>query len=281
MKKYKIVIIWWTWKFWQLWQKYFENKWHEVIISSRKTKIKPKDAIKLGDIIIFSVSIRHTIQVMRDLIPYIEVDKLVMDFTWIKKEATKELTKYTLWEVVATHPMFGPWVKSIKNQNIVYDPIKFWKKWKYIFNIWKNDWANLIKLKSKKHDEIVAILQSSVHFINLLIWHILKKTGISLKDFIKISTPNSRMQIFILSRFLNQNASLYTDMQMFNTVYKDKIIPEIKKFTEKLNFIINNSQNKKFEKEFNNIKKFIWQDFIDASMKISSKFDEESKKIYK
>jgi len=279
MKKYKIVIVWWTSPFWQLWKRYFEERWQEVIIASRSTEIKPTDAVKMWDIIIISVSIRHTVQIIKELVPLIPEGKLLMDFTGIKKEASQELSKYTTWEVVATHPMFWPWIKTLENQNIAYDPIKTWEKWDYIYNLWNTDKANLIELKSSKHDELVALVQSSVHFINLLMWHILAKRWIHPQDLMKISTPNSRMQLFILSRFLNQEASLYTDMQMCNSTYRNEIIPEIKSFVGDMSNTVINQDSEKFEQEFNNLKEFIWQDFLDKALKISSKFDEESKKI--
>ncbi len=280
MKKFKIVIIWWTSKFGQLWQRYFEEKWQEVIISSRSTKLKPEEAVKIWDIIIFSVSIRFTVEVIKKLIPLIPENKLVMDFTGIKFDATQELKKYTKWEVVATHPMFWPWIKSLENQNIVFDPIKTGEKWDFIYNLWKEDKTNLIKLDSYKHDELVAIVQSTVHFINLLLWHILQKRWIDINQILQLSTPNSRLQLIILSRFLNQNASLYTDMQMYNPVYKSNVIPEIQNFVNYLQDVINNSDAISFENEFNNMKKYVWTDFLTKALDISSKFDEELKKCF-
>ena len=91
----KITIIWWTWAFGQFWYKYFMQKWYEVIPTSNNTETKPKEAILMSDIIIFSVSIRNTIPVMQNLIPLIPAWKLVMDFTGIKTEASAELRKYT------------------------------------------------------------------------------------------------------------------------------------------------------------------------------------------
>jgi prephenate dehydrogenase len=41
--------------------------------------------------------------------------------------------------------------------------------------MWAEDKANLINIDSKKHDELVSIVQSTVHFANLLLGHILKK----------------------------------------------------------------------------------------------------------
>lgn len=78
----------------------------EVVIASRSTPISPQEAIKEADIIIFSVSIRATLDVMDAIIPYIPADRLVMDFTGIKEEASHHLARYTSGEVVATHPMF-------------------------------------------------------------------------------------------------------------------------------------------------------------------------------
>lgn len=116
MQKYNIVIIWWTSPFWQLWKKYFEEKWNKVIVSTRKTEIKPKEAVKMWDIIIISVPIRYTVNVIKELLPHIWENKLLMDLTWIKIDVSNELRKYSSWEVVSIHPMFWPWTKSLKSK---------------------------------------------------------------------------------------------------------------------------------------------------------------------
>lgn len=275
----KIVIVWWTWTFWKFWKDYFTKKWFEVIISSRNSEIKPKDAILLWDVIIFSISIRNSLSVMQELIPLISENKLVMDFTWIKSKTTLELSKYTLWEVVATHPMFWPWIKSLENQNIAFDPINPGEKWKIISDIWKKDKANLIEMTSLKHDKIVSVVQSSVHFANLLLGHILKKENLSINEILAIWTPNSRMQMLILSRFLNQESSLYTDMQFFNEYYKNNILPDIQDYISLLEGIINSWNTQKFENEFNNLKNYIWQDFLNKALETTNIIDKEIKKI--
>ena len=233
--------------------------------------------MKLADIIIVSVSIRATVKTVENLIPHISPNKLLLDFTGIKTEATCALSKYTSGEVVATHPMFGPWITSLRDQNIAFDPVQTREKWEFIKNLWQEDGANLIELPSKKHDELVAIVQSTVHILNLLFGHILSKRGINIRELLKISTPNSRMQLCILARFLNQEAGLYTDMQMNNTVYKDEILPEIETYFLKLREIIECDEHEKFEKEFNDMKEYIGQDFLKKALKTSSEFDEHIK----
>jgi len=275
---YKVAIIWWTSNFWKWWEKYFKSKNNEVIVSSRTTKILPKKAVKLADIIIVSVPIRHTVETVKELIPYIWENKLLIDFTWIKLEVIEELKKYNYWEIISVHPMFWPWIDNLKEQNISYDPIKEWEKWEYIKTLFKNDWANLFEIKSEKHDEFVSIVQSSVHIINSLLWNILKKRWINLEKMMEISTPNSRMQLYILSRFLKQNASLYTDMQMHNKLYKEQILPDMIEHFQYLNSLINNNETEKFEKEFNDIKNYLWEEFINKSFEKTKKIDSELKK---
>ncbi len=73
----------------------------------------------------------------------------------------------------------------------------------------------------------------------------------------KISTPNSRMQLCILARFLNQEAALYTDMQMQNTIYKNEILPDIESYFKELGDIVANDESEKFEQEFNSVKSYI------------------------
>ncbi|MDD5770519.1 MAG: prephenate dehydrogenase/arogenate dehydrogenase family protein [Candidatus Gracilibacteria bacterium] len=275
----KIVIVGGTGTFGKFWKDYFTKKGFEVIISSRNSEIKPKDAILLGDVIIFSISIRNSLSVMQELIPLISENKLVMDFTGIKSKTTLELSKYTLGEVVATHPMFGPWIKSLENQNIAFDPINPGEKWKIISDIWKKDKANLIEMTSLKHDKIVSVVQSSVHFANLLLGHILKKENLSINEILAIGTPNSRMQMLILSRFLNQESSLYTDMQFFNEYYKNNILPDIQDYISLLEGIINSGNTQKFENEFNNLKNYIGQDFLNKALETTNIIDKEIKKI--
>jgi prephenate dehydrogenase len=277
MNKPTITIIGWTSKFWRFWERYFTERGSRVILVTRSTEITPREAIEKGDIIIFSVSIRHTVAAIREYIPYIKPNKLVMDFTGIKTEATQALSDYTTWEVVATHPMFWPWITTLQWQNIAYDPINSGKHWKYISQLWKDDGVNLIELSSKKHDELVAIVQSTVHIMNIMFGHILESRWINIDELMRISTPNSRMQICILARFLNQEASLYTDMQMENTVYKKEILENLWSYFSKMSTIIQDKKNEDLEKEFNIIKEYIGKDFLDKALKTSSEFDEHIK----
>lgn len=278
---YRICLIWGTSAFWQFWKRYFESRGFPVTVTSRSTEISPERAVQEADIIIFSVSIRSTNHVIETLVPQIPPWKLVLDFTGIKKEASERLKLYTSGEVVATHPMFGPWVKSLRDQNIAYDPIAPWEKWHVLFDLWKSDGANMIELSSDHHDELVAIVQSSVHILNLILGHLLKKRGINVGELLSIATPNSRMQLCILGRFLNQNAGLYTDMQVYNSVYRDEILPEILHYLEEVTDTIKSHDTNLFEAEFEAIRRTLGSWFLHAALEISESFDSTIQEYFK
>lgn len=104
---------------------------------------------------------------------------------------------------------------------------------------------------------MVSIIQSTVHILNLVLGHILKQRGINIEDLMKISTPNARMQLCILSRFFKQEASLYTDMQVYNPLYQQQILPEIEAYFKNLEGIIDEKNTTQFETEFESIKAYL------------------------
>jgi len=87
--------------------------------------------------------------------------------------------------------------------------------------------------------------------------------------------------MLILSRFLNQNAALYTDMQFYNDFYKEEILPEIKDYVSFLEDTIESWREDVFEKEFNDVKDYIWQEFLDKALTITSSIDREVKWLLK
>jgi prephenate dehydrogenase len=66
----------------------------EVMITGRSTPLTPREAVQGADIIIFSVSIRAVASAIDELIPSLPPDRLVMDFTGIKQEASRHLRQY-------------------------------------------------------------------------------------------------------------------------------------------------------------------------------------------
>jgi hypothetical protein len=66
---------------------------------------------------------------------------------------------------------------------------------------------------------------------------------------------------------------LYTDMQVYNTKYRDEILSDIESYIKNLWKDIKNKELEKIENEFNWIKDYIGKDFIDKAFEVTKKID--------
>lgn len=127
----------------------------------------------------------------------------------------------------------------------------------------------------------MAIVQSSVHILNLVLGHILQKRNINVEELLTIATPNSRMQLCILGRFLNQKAPLYTDMQMYNTEYRDIILPEMLAYLTEVTAMVQSRNSDAFASEFEIIKQTMGTSFLEFSQGISEMLDADIKTAFR
>jgi len=73
------------------------------------------------DLLINAVSLEHTIEVFREILPYLPETCILADITSVKN-GLNEFYKETGRRFVSTHPMFGPTfgnVKDLKNENAI------------------------------------------------------------------------------------------------------------------------------------------------------------------
>ena len=67
----------------------FEKEGYEVIVSDLETDITNKDAASKADVVIVSVPIRKTIDVIKEIGPSVREGALITDFTSVKNSASQ------------------------------------------------------------------------------------------------------------------------------------------------------------------------------------------------
>jgi len=103
-----IAIIGGTGKIGGMFAKAFKEKGYEVIIASRETEISMEDAAARGDVVIVSIPIRNTKEVIEKISGNLKKDALLTDFTSVKVMPCKVMEKSFKGEVIGGHPVFGP-----------------------------------------------------------------------------------------------------------------------------------------------------------------------------
>ncbi len=249
-KKITIGIIGGTGQIGQWFKNFFEKNNCHVLIASRRTKLKIEECAKKSDVVVISVPIHVTIDVIKKIAPLVKEDGLLMDLTSLKVEPIKAMLKYSKSAVIGAHPVFGPSVSTIKNQTVILCPARP-KKWLlWIKDILEKNGALVRITTPEKHDKMMSIIQGVTHFSTICIAHTLKKLGIDVKESLHYTSPIYKLRMDMVGRLLNQDPILYADIEMLNP-YNKKAIEEYIKSTRELIGIIKRKNRSEFIKFFN------------------------------
>ncbi len=225
---------------------FFEKEGLEVIISDKDTSLSNFELAQKSDIIIVSVPIKKSVQVIKEVRGCVKKDALLADFTSLKLKQTEALKK-TNGGSLGMHPLFGPLVLDLNNQTIVFCRVKdnYWVK--FLQNLFLKRGAKIIEISPREHDRQMAMIQALIHFTNISTARTLYAQKIDSKS--PLLTPVFRLQSLIIGRILNQNPRLYAELEIENPYFK-KILNEFEKQSKLLSADIKKKNFKGFIKKF-------------------------------
>ena len=255
MKKTTVGIIGGTGKMGSFFRKFFEKNGCDVIVSSRRAKLKPEECAGKSDIVIISVPIENTIEVIKKISPHVKKGSLLIDTTSIKSWPVWAMLKYSKSEVIGMHPVFGPNVSSVKNQVIVLCPARA-KKWlKWLVDIFERSGAKVKIVTAEKHDKMMSLIQGLNHFSTLAVAHAMRQSGMGINESLEFASPVYRLRMMMVGRILNQDPGLYADMEIMNPKNK-KLLNILEKSSKKLKNIIESKNKNEFIKYFDECAEF-------------------------
>ena len=223
---------------------FFKNAGYVVKISDINTKLSNIDIAEQCKVIILSTPINQAINISKQIGKTLKPDQILMDICSQKEDILDAMLKYSNSEVIGIHPMFGPSVTSVKNQNIVLCKGRGDIGFSWIKNIFIKAGANVTDLKADEHDKHMAIVQSLTHFISICFAKTLKKMDIHPKDLFNTSTPVFRVNSVIIGRLFAQDPALYATLVGSNKYADECLNLFSKSFTEtKQNLIAGTHEN--------------------------------------
>ncbi|MCK5039621.1 MAG: prephenate dehydrogenase/arogenate dehydrogenase family protein [Candidatus Aenigmarchaeota archaeon] len=254
---------------------FFQKNKYPVLVSGRKTQLTNTELTKQSDIIIIAVPIDVTPKTIKEILPSLKDNSLLIDITSLKTEPVTEMKKAKKTVgVVGLHPMFGPLVTSIQNQHIAVCEARENKLWHDLKQFFIQNKANLIDISPEEHDRQMAVMQALLHFVNLSYVKTLQDSRIKPKG--KFSTPVFQLQTMIFGRILGQNPSLYADIQIQNPEFKG-ILDSYIKITNDAKKTIENKDKESFVQKFNALKKELDFFIKTSEIKTTSILDQKNK----
>lgn len=169
------------------------------------------------DVLIISVPIDITCNVIEAVGKRMKDGTLLMDLTSVKREPVRKMLECTKdnVEILSIHPMFGPTAKSIRNQTVIFIEIsgRWGKLCDEIENIFERKGARIVFMSADEHDRTMAVIQGLSHFVLLSYGITLQNLNFNVEHAREMS-PLYEIFTDFVGRILHQDPELYANIQM-------------------------------------------------------------------
>ena len=228
----KMLIVGGTGEMGQWFSTFFKERAFDVSIwgKSGKTEIAERLGVRFAhdlhagvaesDVVIISVPIDITEQVIEEVAPLMRAGSLLMDLTSLKTGPTRAMQKYAPAdvEILGTHPMFGPTIPNLHGQRFILTPIadRCQKWFPVIREMLEESGAHIVIVGPEEHDRFVSVVQGLTHFAYITIGTTLDRLDFNVKESRRFMSPVYDIMLDFVGRILGQNPYLYAMIQMEN-----------------------------------------------------------------
>lgn len=195
----------------------FTDLGHRVVSADLETPLTPVEAAKVSDVVVISVPIRVTREVIEQVGPHVRKDALLMDVTSIKTDPMQAMTQSSEASVVGTHPMFGPGVNTYQGQRVVLCRGRGdrWLDWVRQMLIARG--LVITETTPEIHDSMMAIVQVLHHFKTQVLGLTLSRLGVPLQQTLRFTSPAYLLESYVTGRHFAQSSELYGPIEMLNS----------------------------------------------------------------
>jgi prephenate dehydrogenase len=225
----KVAIIGGTGKMGRWFTKFFLKEGDQVVVSGRnKEKLaKMKDefgvevgdnvnAVKSAERVLISVPIDNFEEVIKEIHSHVRPDQVIMDICSVKEFPVKVMRKYIKTGVtLGTHPLFGPNVESVQNQNFVLTPTNDEEeRFANDFKKWLEErHVNVSVMSPKKHDELMSVVLGLPHFIGVVVCDTLLDY-VNLAETKRAAGTSYKLLLALTETVVSQDPEFYASLQM-------------------------------------------------------------------
>ncbi|HOV82578.1 MAG TPA: prephenate dehydrogenase/arogenate dehydrogenase family protein [Methanothrix sp.] len=176
-----------------------------------------KQEVEGSDVVLVSVIIEKTEEVIREVAPLMHPGSLIMDVTSVKTGPVRAMKTYAPKgvEVLGAHPMFGPTMRNLHGQTIILTPVegKTGRWLDAMKALFESDGARIEIIDAAEHDEIMAVVQALTHFAIIGIGSALRALDFDVQRSRRFMSPVYEIMIDFVGRILDQNPELYASIQ--------------------------------------------------------------------
>ena len=220
------------------------------------------------DLALVGVPIEVTVEVIRNLGPYLPEEAILADITSIKELPLEVMLKAHQGPVVGLHPLFGPDASSMDKQIVVKTPGRMPEQSQWLIDQ-LNAWGAItVTADAHEHDEIMAYVQALRHFATFTFGRFLYQQKADIFRSLEFSSPIYRLELGMVGRLFAQDPKLYAEI-IFATPERQKLLKSyLTSLVEQLD-MLTTADKEKFCREFSRIAAWFGP-FGDQAMRESS-----------
>jgi chorismate mutase/prephenate dehydrogenase len=246
----------------------FRELGHDVVIADLATDVRPREAAASADVVVISVPIQITTEVIAELAPHVRPDALLMDVTSVKQAPMAAMLEHGKASVVGTHPMFGPGVHTLQGQRFVLCRGRgdAWCAW--LEQMLEARGLVVTHATPEEHDRAMALVQVLTHFQTQVLGWALARCGVPLEQSRRFTSPAYLMELYVAARHFAQDPELYGPIEMLNP--DTALVTEaFQQAAEELRDILARRDQASFNAMFEQVRSF-FGDFTDEATEQSS-----------
>ncbi len=242
----------------------FGDLGHAVMIADVATDLRPEDAAAYADVVVISVPIRATSDVIRTLGPKVKPTSLLMDVTSVKSEPLETMLGATEASVVGTHPMFGPGVHTFTGQRVVLCRGRGDDWYDWTRETFQSRGLVVTETTAQAHDRAMSVVQVLNHFQTQVMGLALARLGVPLADSLAFTSPAYLLEAYVIGRHFAQSPGLYGPIEMLNPRTAD-VTRVFRDAAKEIAEMLEGHDQEGFDAMFEEVRGFLGADFTDEA----------------
>jgi chorismate mutase/prephenate dehydrogenase len=194
----------------------FGDLGHAVMVADLQTALSPEEAAAVADVVVISVPIDATVELVRRLGPRVRPEALLMDVTSVKSAPVRAMLEASAASVVGTHPLFAPSVHSLQGQRVVLCRGRGEEWFEWLRTMLHARGLVLMEASPEAHDRAMSVVQVLVHYSTEVMGRALARLGVRLEETLRFTSPVYLMELLMTARHFAQAPELYAAIQMSN-----------------------------------------------------------------
>ncbi len=241
---------------------------HRVTLLDRDDWDQVEELTRDKDLVIITVPIKITEEVINRIAPYLDKKTILADFTSNKSHILDAMMNAHKGPVVALHPMHGPDVDNVSRQLMMVCHGRGESDYEWLLEQFRLWGMRLKFVDPEQHDRAMHLIQGLRHFVALLHGSFMREFDLKPEDMADFSSPIYRAELMMTGRIFAQNAELYADI-VFSNFERRTLLIEFLEHHEMLAELVKNNDRDGFIREFNQITNFFGE-FADQALEESS-----------